>query len=67
MIFRELVTTELNIDEIIQTDDNGEYDNEWVVQIVGGQQQAKSIAKAVGYKYIGRVSNLLCMKIFSLI
>ncbi|VDN86305.1 unnamed protein product, partial [Brugia pahangi] len=29
-----------------------EYDNEWVVEIVGGLEEAKDIARAVGYKFI---------------
>lgn len=39
---------------IFQTDDE-EYDNEWVVKIVGGPQEAKNIAQTVGYRYIAPV------------
>ncbi|VDN36749.1 unnamed protein product [Gongylonema pulchrum] len=48
-----------------QDDDEEEYDNEWVVQIVGGPQEAKNIAQAVGYKYIAPMRGFEDIYIFS--
>uniref|UniRef100_A0A915PEJ1 P/Homo B domain-containing protein n=1 Tax=Setaria digitata TaxID=48799 RepID=A0A915PEJ1_9BILA len=48
-----------------QTDDEEEYDNEWVVEIVGGTEEAKNIARAVGYKYIAPVRGFENIYIFS--
>ncbi|OZC06720.1 peptidase, S8/S53 family, partial [Onchocerca flexuosa] len=48
-----------------QTDDEEEYDNEWVVEIVGGPEEAKNIARVVGYKYIAPVRGFDNVYIFS--
>ncbi|CAG9540730.1 unnamed protein product [Cercopithifilaria johnstoni] len=42
-------------EKLQQTDDEEEYDNEWVVEVMGGPQEAKDIARMVGYKYIAPV------------
>lgn len=34
-----------------------EYDNEWAVEVIGEEEEAKKIAKTFGYIYVGRVSN----------
>ncbi|VBB29339.1 unnamed protein product [Acanthocheilonema viteae] len=48
-----------------QVNDEEEYDNEWVVEIMGGPYKAKNIARAVGYKYIAPVRGFDNVYIFS--
>ncbi|VDK80494.1 unnamed protein product [Litomosoides sigmodontis] len=52
-------------EELRQIDDDEEYDNEWVVEITGELQEAKDIARAVGYKYIAPVRGFDNIYIFS--
>uniref|UniRef100_A0A0R3RJB0 P/Homo B domain-containing protein n=1 Tax=Elaeophora elaphi TaxID=1147741 RepID=A0A0R3RJB0_9BILA len=50
---------------VTKANDEEEYGNEWVVEIVGGPQEAKDIARAVGYKYIAPVRGFDNVYIFS--
>ncbi|VDK49650.1 unnamed protein product [Anisakis simplex] len=38
-----------------QGDDGAEYDNEWAVQVIGGEVEARKIARSLGYTYAGPV------------
>ncbi|KAK6105703.1 Subtilase family protein [Brugia pahangi] len=56
----------LQLDDNLQEDtEEKEYDNEWVVEIVGGLEEAKDIARAVGYKFIAPVRGFNDVYIFS--
>uniref|UniRef100_A0A914V516 P/Homo B domain-containing protein n=1 Tax=Plectus sambesii TaxID=2011161 RepID=A0A914V516_9BILA len=47
-----------------QTDEQPDYDNEWVVNLVDGPEAARETAEAVGFQFVGQVRGFPDMYIF---
>uniref|UniRef100_A0A1I8EX92 P/Homo B domain-containing protein n=1 Tax=Wuchereria bancrofti TaxID=6293 RepID=A0A1I8EX92_WUCBA len=60
-----LLSKFLQLDKLQEDNEKEEYDNEWVVEIVGGLEEARDIARAVGYKFIAPVRGFDNVYIFS--
>ncbi|KHN80631.1 Neuroendocrine convertase 1, partial [Toxocara canis] len=44
-----------NVEYGEQGNDRIEYDNEWAVEIIGGEKEARKVARSFGYTYVGPV------------